>query len=78
MTVYAAKAGRESVIRLPTQLSPISCFSGTNPTNPTSRLYDVLPRVAVVCGTRIYHHVSRIRYGTSLAVHLGAPALIIS
>jgi len=71
MTVYAAKTGRESVIRLPAQLSPTSCFSCINPTGPTSRLYDVLPRMAVVCGARIYHHVSHIRYGTSPAIHLG-------
>jgi len=71
MTAYAAKAGCEFVIRLPTQLSPTSCFSGTNSTGPTSRLYRLRPHVAVVCGTRIYHNVSRIRYGTPLAIHLG-------
>ena len=71
VTVSAAKAGREFVIRLPPQLLPTSCFSGTDPTRPTSRLYDVHPRVAVFYGSRIYHHVSRIRYGTPLAIHLG-------
>ena len=68
MTVYTAKAGRESVIGLPLQLSPTSFFSGTNPIGPTSSLYGVHLRVAVVYGTRIYHHVSRIRYGTPLAI----------
>ena len=68
MAFYAAKAGRESVIRLLAQLSPTSRFSGTNSTGPTPRLYRLRPRVAVVCGTRIYHHVSRIWYGTSLAI----------
>ena len=71
MTIYAAKSERESGIRLPAQLSPTSYFSSINPASLTSRLYDVLPRVAVVCGARIYHHVSRIRYGTCLAIHPG-------
>jgi hypothetical protein len=47
------------------------CFSGTDPTNPTSDLYILrLRRTAAYC-TRIYHHVSRIRYETSLALHPG-------
>jgi len=59
------------VIKLPPQLSPTSYFSGTDPTDPASRLYDVHHHVAVVYGTRIYHHDSRIRYGTPLAIHPG-------
>ena len=59
------------MIRLPAQLSPTSYFSGTDPTDPTSRLYDVHHRVAVVYGTRIHHYDSRVRYGTPLAIHLG-------
>jgi len=71
MTAHAAKAGCESVIRLPPQLSPEFYFSVTDPTGPTSRLYDVHPRVAAFYGSRIYHHDSRIRYGAPLAIHLG-------
>ena len=71
MTVYAAKAGCESVIKCPPQPSPTSCFSGTDPTGPTSGLYDMHSRVAVVYGTRIHHHDSRIRYGTPLVIRLG-------
>jgi hypothetical protein len=29
------------------------------------------PRGTVVCANRVFHHVSRIRYVTSLALHLG-------
>ena len=78
MTVYAAKSGRESMIRFPPQLSSNSCFSDTNPTGSTSRLYDVHPRVAVVCGTRVYHHDSRIRYRTPPSFISETPTLIIS
>jgi len=70
MTAHAAKAGCESVIRLPPQLSLTSYFSLTDPTGPTSSFYDVHPRVAAFYGGRIYRHDSRIRYGTPLAIHL--------
>ena len=71
MTARAAKAGCEFLIRLPAQLSPTSYFSVTDPTDPTSRLYDVHPRVGVFYGSCIHHYDSRIRYRTPLAIHLG-------
>ena len=50
--VYAAKAGCESVIRRPPKLLPNPCFSGTDPTNPASGLYDMRLRGKVVYGNR--------------------------
>jgi hypothetical protein len=47
------------------------CFSGTDRTNPTSDLYDVHHRGTVVGGDLIFYHVSRVRYETSLGLHLG-------
>jgi hypothetical protein len=46
-------------------------FSDADPTDPTSALYDVFLCGSVVCGSRIYRHVSRIRYETHLVLRLG-------
>jgi hypothetical protein len=46
-------------------------LSGTDHTDPTSDLYDLPRRGTVACGNRIYHHVSRIWYGTSPVLHPG-------
>jgi len=72
-TVYAAKAGCESVIRRSQKPLPNPCFSGTNPTDPTSGLYDMRLRGTVVYGNRIYYRGSCIWCGTFLLFidHLG-------
>jgi hypothetical protein len=45
--------------------------SDSNATDPTSALCGVHLRESAVCGSRIYHHVSRIRYETPLVLRLG-------
>jgi hypothetical protein len=49
----------------------LRCFSKTGPADPTSALYDVFFCGFVVCGSRIYNHVSRIRYETHLVLRPG-------
>jgi len=68
-TVYAVKAGCESVIERHPQLLPTSCFSVTDPTDPASGLYDMHRRGTAVYGNLIHCNGSRIRYRTSLASH---------
>jgi hypothetical protein len=72
-TAYAAKRGCESLTWYRPRFFPtrLRFFSDTDPTDPTSALYDVHLCGFVVCSGRIYHHVSRIRYETHLVVHLG-------
>jgi hypothetical protein len=45
--------------------------SDSDATDPTSALCDVHLRESVVCVSRIYHHVPRIRYETPLVLRLG-------
>jgi hypothetical protein len=71
MVAYAAMNGCESVTKCCPQFLSTSISSGTDPTNPTSDLYDLRLQRTAAYGNRIYHHVSRIRYGTSLALHPG-------
>jgi hypothetical protein len=72
-TAYAAARRCESVtLRRPRVLPTRLRFSsGTDPTDPASGLYDVHLREPVVCDSRIYHHVSCIRYETLLVLRLG-------
>jgi len=69
MTVHVAMAGCEFVIGRPPKLLPNPCFSVTDPTGPTSGLYDMHPCGKVAYGNRIHYLGSRIWYGTSLALY---------
>ena len=69
LTADTAERRCKSVNRFPHDSCLLHRFSATYFTGPASGLYDVYLRGTAVYGNRIYHHCTRIRYGTSLALH---------